>query len=198
MMNLPEIISQHDKLFAAFEAVSQPRSDYQLRKFVVGEHETPERQYLQVVVEMQRKVSALRRAVIERRKKLAAIDKETNPDERELMQIDLDDMNFAITGAMREFDTLYSIYMSLPSFTAKELQDAEENYWQRRLIRQAQVDLDSFGQVGPGNLDALRQAGIITGFEERFAQVSSSLRGVNHEMVRLSGANNVSYLPDHK
>jgi hypothetical protein len=185
MMNLPEIISQHDKLFAAFEAVSQPRSDYQLRKFVVGEHETPERQYLQVVVEMQRKVSALRRAVIERRKKLNAIDKEVDPDEKELMQIDLDDMNFAITGAMREFDTLYAIYKSLPTFTAQELQDAEENYWIRRLMRQSQVDLDCFGQVSPGNMDALRQAGIVTGFEERFKQISQTLLGVDHDLLQL-------------
>ena len=197
-MNLPEIISQHDALFAAFDAVSQPRSDYQLRKFVVGEHETPERQYLQVVVEMQRKVSALRRAVIERRKKLAAIDKEVDLDEKELMQIDLDDMNFAITGAMREFDTLYAIYKSLPTFTAQELQDAEEKYWQRRLIRQSQVDIDSFGQISPGNMDALRQAGIVNGFEERFAQMSKSLQGVDHDMVRLSGAENVHYLPNNK
>jgi hypothetical protein len=185
MMNLPEIISQHDALFAAFDAVSQPRSDYQLKKFVVGEHETPERQYLQVVVEMQRKVSALRRAVIERRKKLNAIDKEKDPDEKELMQIDLDDMNFAITGAMREFDTLYAIYKSLPTFTAQELQAAEEVYWIRRLMRQSQVDLDCFGQVSPGNMDALRQAGIVTGFEERFKLVSQSLRGVNNDLLYL-------------
>jgi hypothetical protein len=184
-MNLPEIISQHDALFAAFDAVSQPRSDYQLRKFVVGEHETPERQYLQVVVEMQRKVSSLRRAVIERRKKIAAIEKETDLDEKELMQIDLDDMNFAITGAMREFNTLYDIYMSLPTFTTQQLQDAEEGYWIRRLIRQSQVDIDSCGQVSPGNMDALRQAGIVTGFEERFNLVSQSLRGVNHDLLQL-------------
>lgn len=185
-MNLPEIISQHDKLFQAFEAVSQPRSDYQIRKFVVGEHETPERQYLQVVTEIQRKVSSLRRAVIDRRKKEAQLKTETNEDEREILQIDLDDMNFAITGAMREFNTLYGIYQSLPQFTAQELQDAEEGYWIRRLIRQSQVDIDSFGQVGPGNMDALRQAGIVGGFEERFAEMSKSLRGVDHALVTAS------------
>lgn len=185
-MNLPEIISQHDKLFQAFEAVSQPRSDYQIRKFVVGEHETPERQYLQVVTEIQRKVSSLRRAVIDRRKKEAQLKTETNEDEREILQIDLDDMNFAITGAMREFNTLYVIYQSLPQFTAQELQDAEEGYWIRRLIRQSQVDIDSFGQVGPGNMDALRQAGIVGGFEERFAEMSKSLRGVDHALVTAS------------
>lgn len=182
-MNLPEIISQHDKLFQAFEAVSQPRSDYQIRKFVVGEHETPERQYLQVVTEIQRKVSSLRRAVIDRRKKEAQLRTETNEDEKEILQIDLDDMNFAITGAMREFNTLYGIYQGLPQFTAQELQDAEEGYWIRRLIRQSQVDIDSFGQVGPGNMDALRQAGIVGGFEERFAEIAKNLKGVNHHAL---------------
>lgn len=169
-MDLPMILSCGERLKSAFFAVSQPRTDYQLKKFVVEEHESPERQYMQIVVELQRKYSALRRAVVTRRQKEKELETKTDLDERELIAIDLEEMDFAMTGAMREFATLYTMLQQYPVYTAEQLQAAEESYWHRRLTRQAQIDLDSMGTVSAGNLDALRQAGIMDQFKLQFQQ----------------------------
>jgi hypothetical protein len=183
-MDALQIIDKRHELFAAFSAVSQPRSDYQIAKFVVGEHVTPERQYMQVVTELQRKTSAIRRAVAEQKKLLKKLAAEQDENERELIQIDLDDLNFGIDGAVREFNTLHAIYKTFPAYTAEELQAAEEGYWIKRLATQAQVDIDSTGAVSAGNIDALRQAGIMGGFTERFTQLAAQLPGINAGLLR--------------
>ena len=175
MMNALEIINSRHELFAAFTKVSQPRSNYQIEKFVVGEHLTPERQYMQAVLELQRKTSAIRRAVIELKKLNARLLSESDEIERELIQVDIDDINFAIEGAAREFNTLHSIYKRYPEYTVEQLQDAEESYWIKRLATQAQIDLEATGAIGVGNLDALRQAGLIGGFEVRFGKTLSGI-----------------------
>jgi hypothetical protein len=167
-MDALQIINKREELFAAFSAVCQPRSDYQIQNFVVGEHVTPERQYMQVVVELQHKTSAIRRAVVNQKKLLRNLDNEQDELEKGLIQIELDDLALVIEGAVREFNTLHSIFKQYPSYTARELQEAEAGYWVKRLATQAQIDVESMGTIGAGNLDALRQAGMAGGFETRF------------------------------
>lgn len=174
-MDALQIIQEREKLFAAFSAACQPRSNYQIEKFVVGDHETPERQYMQVVVELQHKTSAIRRAVVNQKQLIRKLSKEQDELERELIQIDLDDVALVIEGAVREFNTLYAIYQRFPSFSAEQLQMAEQAYWQQRLARQAQIDIETMGTIGPGNLDALRQADMAGGFVERFMQAQQAL-----------------------
>ena len=46
----------------------------------------------------------------------------------------------------------------MPKFTQQEFQDAEAEYWQLRLARQAQEDIMAHGRISVGNLDAMWQA----------------------------------------
>ena len=75
--------------------------------------------------------------------------------------IDLENLHFAMQGAVREFNRYYEIFETLPKFTYEQMQDAEERYWQLRLARQAQCDIDASGRIGTGNHEALWQAGLI-------------------------------------
>ena len=64
-------------------------------------------------------------------------------------------------GATREVEALYAIFRGFKHhYTRAELNAAEEEYWQRRLTRQAMQDVIAHGRVAAGNQDALRQIGM--------------------------------------
>lgn len=175
MKDLPiEVKEKYIDLQDSFDAVAQPRSDYQLEHFVVKDHETQERQFLQVVIELQAKSSVLRRAVVNRRKLMKRIKAEQDADEKELLLIDLEDLDFGMKGAVREFNTLYGLYAQLPRFTAEDIQKAEADYWRIRLTRQAAIDVEATGRIGTGNLNALRQADLFP-TDEKSKQIASAL-----------------------
>ena len=164
------IESKHNELHEAFLQIFQGRSDFQLENFVVNAHSTTERQYAQCVLELQNKYYSIKRADISRRKLRHEIETETCPFSIEEKQLDLEQLEIAIIGALREFDTLYRIYQSLPKYTNKELQNAEDKYWLERLTTQAQQDIEAHGAVSVGNAEALRQINVIKDYSNRFFQ----------------------------
>lgn len=72
---------------------------------------------------------------------------------------------------MREAGVLYSIFSAMPKFTYQQLQESEEKYWALRLARQAEMDIAQRNLgIGAGNLEALRQVGLIDGFSQTFLE----------------------------
>jgi hypothetical protein len=97
---------------------------------------------------MQRKIEVLRKGGDE------------SQDEAELLQLEMQDHDLAVLGALRETEALYAIYKSFPRrYTSEELNAAEEEYWHKRLTRQAAHELFSTGRLGVGNVDSLQQIG---------------------------------------
>lgn len=151
----------------SFSEIQQPRTDYELQHFVVDQHDTPQQQYAQCVLELQNKFNAVRRTLIHKRRTQIEIDelrsKKDSPlsvCDAELKQIDLEEQDLALLGALREFQALYRIFKSFDTkFTRKELNDAQGEYWVKRLTRQANHDLLASGRVSVGNIDALRMIG---------------------------------------
>ena len=148
----------------AFLEIQQPRSAFVLEKFVVGQHDTLETQYSQCVLELQVKYDNIRRAKLNKKKLQIKIDEyikkgsEIDLIESELLKIDLEEQDRAMLGALREFEALYSIWQSFPKkYTREELDANQPEYWQRRLTRQAQQDIQSGGRIGVGNQEAIRQ-----------------------------------------
>lgn len=162
------IEDKHNELHNAFLEIFQGRSDYQIEYFVVKSHVSPERQYAQCVLELQNKYYSIKRADISRRKIQNEITKETCPFTIEEKQLDLEQLEIAIIGALREFHILYELYKSYPQYKNHELQVAEHKYWVDRLATQAQQDIEAHGTVSVGNAEALRQAGIIDDYSKRF------------------------------
>lgn len=150
----------------AIDAIQQPRSDYQIKRFVVGQYDSPERQYMQCVLELSIKHDNIRRALIARQ--IIELDIEdlrrTKGQRAEMAllekQYDLENTDRAMLGALREFDVLFAIYQSMPAFTHEQLQAAEVDYWERRIRRQAGDDVASLGAISHGNREALRQIGL--------------------------------------
>ncbi len=150
----------------AFDEIQQPRSDYVLQNFVVNEKDTDPMRYAQCVLELQIKYDVIRQAKLHRRKleieiaEFEALGTETSQIDADLKRIDIEIQDRALLGASREFEALYSIWKSFPhQYTHSELNDAQEEYWNKRLTRQANQDLFASGRVSIGNIDALRQIG---------------------------------------
>src|SRR5260370_26300270 len=97
----------------AILAIQQPRTDFQLRHFVVGQHDTEARRWLQCVLELQNKIDVLERAQIGRRqltRRIAALRNGDDDarDEAALLTLDLRAQDRAVIGAVREAETLYA------------------------------------------------------------------------------------------
>lgn len=155
-----------EELRQAFVEIQQPRTPYQIEKFVVGQHETEEMQYAQCVLELQMKYNSIRRALINRQiidediKKLEAKGDLKNKLKADLKRIDMEDQDFAMIGAVREFDILSQIWNNFPKkFSRSELNFNQEEYWQKRLARDASYELQAQGRVGKGTIEALTQIG---------------------------------------
>lgn len=156
-----------EELKSAFAEIQQPRTDFELQHFVVAQHDTEPQQYAQCVLELQIKYNAIRRALVDKRKIQIQIKKlrgfahtAENLCEAELKQIDIEDQDMAMLGALREFQALYRIFKGFTKkYTRVELNSAQDEYWLKRLTRQANQDLLGNGRIGVGNIDALRMIG---------------------------------------
>ena len=168
--SIEPIEQKYDELHDQFLEAFQGRSDFQISNFVIGAHKSPERQFAQCMAELQAKYFSIKRADINRRRIKHEIENCACPFDVEEKEVALQELEIALVGALREFDTLYQIYQQLPKFRNAELQDAEYTYWLDRIAEQAQRDIEATGAVGPGNAEALRQVGLIDGYSERFLQ----------------------------
>lgn len=163
---IDNIIKLIKDMESAFDEIQQPRTEYVLQNFVVGQHDTIETQYSQCVLEMMVKYDNIRRAKLNKRKLQIKINeyesKNTELDqiEADLLKIDLEEQDRAMLGALREFEALYKIWQAFPKkYTRQELDSNQPIYWAKRLQRQAYQDIQATGRVGVGNHEALRQAG---------------------------------------
>jgi hypothetical protein len=93
--------------------------------------------------------------------RLLATGNEIDAIDAEIKTISLEDTLMISAGAVRELAYLLKIYDSFPKkFTRKEIEQAQEDYWTKRLVRQAELDLiGNRGTVNPAHLDSLRQIG---------------------------------------
>jgi len=168
--SIEPIERKYDELHEQFLEAFQGRSDFQISNFVVGAHKSPERQFAQCIAELQAKYFSIKRADINRRRLKHEMTTSKCPFDIEEKEVALQELDIALTGALREFDTLYQIYQQLPKFKNQELQEAERGYWLDRIAEQSQRDIEASGTVSSGNAEALRQVGLIDGYSERFLQ----------------------------
>lgn len=167
-----ELVNKIEGLREDIEATQQPRSNFALEHFVVGMHDTPGRQRMQAVLELQIKMFNIKRTQLEERKigvlirqqeKIkedntgGSVESELAEIEIERLQTDLAEMRLARMGNIREAKCLLAIVERLPKYTYEELQAEEWKYWPARLSRQALQDMKSIGTIGQGNSEAIAQ-----------------------------------------
>lgn len=156
-------------IFTAFDNVQKSRSRFQLEKFVVGQHDTPEQQYKQTLLEIQNLYYTLKVINLEVKKDKIEIDRlrstgdEIDELNAQIKELGLEQTYRSAMGALQELQDLVSIWDSFEhKYTQEELELAQPEYWNQRLHRQSVLESIGGTQAQASHLDALRQIGAIT------------------------------------
>ena len=172
-----------DEINKAIAEVQQPRSKFQLERFVLGQHATDEMQYYQTVIELQDMIYKYKLAQINVKKAEAKIAKlratgdeidELKAQEREL---GLAQTKFAMIGAERELAHLVDIWNSFEHrYTREEIETAQPDYWQARLTNNAKAMLMGGSGVNAAHIEAMEQAGALESFIDAVEQSKRELQ----------------------
>jgi predicted transcriptional regulator len=160
-----------DEIKDAILEVQQPRSRFQLERFVLGQHATPEMQYYQTLTELQDLIYKYELAQIEIKKAEAKIHKLRNKGDElselkaQEKELGLAQMRAAMFGAEREITHLVDIYNSFKhKYTREEIEAAQPEYWKQRLTNNAKAMLMGGVSVNPSHIEAMEQAGVLDSF----------------------------------
>lgn len=150
----------------ASDYIIRERSDYQLRHFVVGQHDTPEMRYRQILIEVRSLVMKIKLAELDvekRRIKLERLsDDPLDQIKAEKIRLSVGVTLDLIEGARRELQCLVNMAQEYPHYTPQDIENNQEQYWEARLQRQATVDrLSVEQQVSAGNLMSMLQTGLL-------------------------------------
>jgi FMN phosphatase YigB (HAD superfamily) len=160
-----------EEIEKAIAEVQQPRSRFQLERFVLGQHSTPEMQYHQTVIELQDAIYKYKLAVISVKKselKIARL-RETGDELDELkaqeIELGLVQTSYAMVGAEREMKHLLEIFDTFThKYTREEIEAAQPDYWQARLTNNAKAMLMGGSSVNAAHIEAMEQAGVLDNF----------------------------------
>jgi hypothetical protein len=160
-----------DEIDKAIAEVQQPRSRFQLERFVLGQHATPEMQYYQTVIELQDMIYKYKLAQIGVKKaelkiaKLRATGNELDELKAQEVELGLVQTRFTMIGAERELKELIEIWNGFEhKYTRTEIETAQPNYWQARLTNNAKAMLMGGQSVNAAHIEAMEQAGVLESF----------------------------------
>jgi len=172
----------YEEIEAAIAEVQQPRSRFQLERFVTGSHATPEMRYYQTCLELQDMIYKFQVAQIGVQKAELKIERlrETKDEMKELKaqetEIGLRQTRLAMIGAERELNDLVEIFNNFETkFTRAEIEAAQPDYWNARLTTNAKAMLMSGGGVNAAHIEAMEQAGVLDRFMSEIEQEKKEL-----------------------
>jgi hypothetical protein len=152
----------------ANDYVVQGRSNFQLKNFVIGQHDTPEMRYRQIIIECKDLLYKIAQAEIALEigaLKLAKL--EESDDEIDKLKVKKRKMQRAVAqtvieGTKRELAYLVELAKDYRHYTPSEIEANQPEYWELRLTRQATTDRMALEQgVSAGNLASMINAGLI-------------------------------------
>lgn len=155
---------QLEALLAEFEALGQPRSDYVLAHFVIGQHDRPARQRQQALLELREMLFTLadtaddiRLLELDIEELTASFEAKNNNFQKRRTELEIGRKQRQVTalrlqmaGRLRECEFLYELLKKLPPTTRENFEQQEADYWQARLTRQYFLGQRDHG----GNLNA--------------------------------------------
>jgi len=157
-----------EEIESAILEVQQPRSRFQLERFVIGQHKSEEMQYYQTCLELQDMIYKYQSAKLNVQKQELKIKRlrETGDELRELkaqeLELGLKQTYTAMQGAEREMLALTEIFYSFPKrYTREEIEAAQPSYWDERLTGNAKAQLMGGSGVNPAHIEAMEQAGVL-------------------------------------
>jgi len=162
-----------EEIEKAIAEVQQPRSRFQLERFVTGSHATPEMRYYQTCLELQDMIYKFQVAQISVQKAELKIKRlrETKDEMKELKaqetEVGLRQIRLAMIGAERELNHLVHIFDGFKTkFTRAEIETAQPDYWNARLTGNAKAMLMGGTSVNAAHIEAMKQAGVLDNFIE--------------------------------
>lgn len=160
-----------EKIEQAIAEIQQPRSRFQLERFVLGQHATQEMQYYQVCLELQDMIYKYRVAEINEKKTLLKVERlrstgdEMDELEAQELELGLANTQYAVIGAQRELAHLIDIWETFEhKYSRAEIESAQPDYWQARLTNNAKAMLMGGQSVNAAHIEAMEQAGILDSF----------------------------------
>ena len=189
MSALPDITSKfNNTILEAMAEIQQARSNFQLEKFVVNQHETDEMRYMQTLIELQQIYYTIKTVSLEMKKseieiaRLRATGDEIDEIDAQIKELGLEQTRLVGIGAFRELDTLLAIYNSFEhKYSRAEIEAAQPEYWNKRLSRQATLEAIGGSQAQAAHLDSLRQIGALEMAPE------GGIQAVSTEMQQITG-----------
>ena len=155
-------------VLVAMAEIQQSRSNFQIEKFVINQHDTEEMRYVQTLLELQSLYYTIRNVSLEMKKteieikRLRESGDEIKEIEAQIKELGLEQTRLVGIGAFRELDKLMQIYNSFEhKYTRQEIENAQEDYWSQRLNRQAVLQAIGGSANQASHLDSLRQIGAI-------------------------------------
>lgn len=156
-----------DLVKKATRYVIRDRSNYQLKHFVIGQHDTPEMQFRQILLEARDMLHKIRGAEIGyeitkiKIEKLKAKKDRVSLLKAAKLELDLEMSASLLEAAHEELDYLVELSKDYRHYTPTEIEANQQDYWKARLTRQAETDRLSLEHgVGVGNLESLMKAGL--------------------------------------
>ena len=157
------------EILLAIAEIQQPRSQFQLERFVVNQHDTKEMQYFQCLLEIQSLYYAIRQTNIAIKKteieiaRLRATGDEIDELDAQSKELGLEQTKLTAIGAFRELEHLTNIYNSFDKkYTRAEIEQLQPDYWNKRLNRQMLLEVAGGAPAASSHLESLRQIGAIS------------------------------------
>jgi len=149
MTNLPDITTYFTpEIVALFAEVHQPRSEFQLEKFVLNQHDTDEMRYYQCVTELQSLYYTIKEVSLQVQKTEIEIERlrvtgdPIDEIDAQIKELGLEQTRVVATGAIREFEILLKLLKQFPAYTRQDIEMGQSRYWELRLEKQKVSALD--------------------------------------------------------
>lgn len=177
-------MTTNEEIINIYKETLQSRSNYQLRNFVLGQHDSPEVQYKQLLMEMHSLITGLEETKLQIEKieaeieELQATGKKSDAIEAKLRKLKISEKETHISSMEKELDYLKTVYNNSIQYTPEEIEQAQKAYWDSRLTRVAQLQfLSQQTGVSWAQLEALQQANII---EQAITEIPTLSKIENH------------------
>lgn len=150
-----------------FKEIYQSRSRFQIEKFVVGQHYSPEMQYYQLCLEISGLLDIIEEEALRIEKIKAEIEelkesgKKSDFVEAKIKEKSIEQTESKMLGSQKELGIMKEIFEKYPKYTREEIEAAQPKYWEERLTRVAQLQfLGAKVGVNWAQFEAIHQAGI--------------------------------------
>jgi hypothetical protein len=154
----PEIVN-------VFAEISQSRSNYQIEKFVVNQHDTDEMRYVQTILEIQSIYYSVKHSILEMQKneikikRLKSTKDEIDTLEAQQIELGMEQSRLAAIGTFRELKALLDILNTFPRYSRQQIEEGQKEYWHKRMHRQVETDQVGGGPSIAAHLNSLIQMG---------------------------------------